>query len=315
MRWIAGASLIAVAIGMGWAATARIPAATVTIDQNSLKFLPPETDGLAVVDVAGLRGSALVQSALKDHPPAQDGPQSLQQFITETGVDPVKDIDTITLAKVGQKDGFIVVQGRIDKFKVQQALMNSGKQSDAYLGQTIFYDKDGAVAILDNVVLLGQADAVKKALDQMQIPGSAPLRSDLMAAIQTIDAGNQVWAVGDFSIADLPAAGVRGPAPAMEMLKSLQSGTYQMRVDSGIHARGTANFADADSAKNLRDLARGAIAIAKMQVAKQQPDMLQVLDGVQVSTAGNTLVVQVEESGDVLNKMKHGLNQLNGLVR
>lgn len=314
MRWIAGASLIAVAIGMGWAATAMIPAATVTIDQTSLKFLPPDTQGLAVVDVAGLRGAPLVQTALQLQP-TLEGPQGLQQFITETGVDPLKDVDTVTVAKVGQKDAFVVIQGRIDKFKVQQALTNSGKQSEGYLGQTIFYDKNGAVALLDSVVLLGQVDAVKKALDQMQIPGSAPLRSDLMAQIQTIEAGNQVWAVGNFSIADLPAAGIRGPAPAMEMLKSLQGGTYQMRVDTGIHARATGNFSDADSAKNLRDLARGALALIKMQVAKQQPDMLNVLDGIQVSTTGNTLVVQVDESGDLLNKMRHGLNGLNGIIR
>jgi hypothetical protein len=128
-----------------------------------------------------------------------------------------------------------------------------------------------------------------------------------MAAIQTIAAGNQVWAVGDFSINDLPAAGVRGPAPVVEMLKSLQSGTYQMHVDSGVHARATGNFADADSAKNVGDFARGAIAVAKLQVAKQQPDLLHALDGIQVSTTGTTLTVQVDESGDLLKKL-HSLN-------
>lgn len=310
MKWIAGVSLIAIA--MGWVATATIPAATVTIDQNSLRFLPADTQALAVIDVAALRSAPLVQDNMKDNLPL---PPDLQQVITGSGVDPRKDIDTITFAKVGQKDSFFVIQGRIDKLKVQQYLAQQGKQPEGYLGQTLYDDPGGAVVLLDNTVLLGQVDAVKKAIDQIQIPGSPALRSDLMAAIQTIDAGNQVWAVGNISMGDLPAAGVRGPAPVLDMLKSLQGGTYQMHIDSGVHARATANFGDADSARNLRDLANGALAIAKLQVAKQQPDMMHALDGIQVSTAGTTLVVQVDEPGNLLKKLQGGLNELKGQIR
>ena len=149
----------------------------------------------------------------------------------------------------------------------------------------------------------GQLEAVKKGLDQMSLPGSAPLRADLTAAIQTIEVGNQVWAVGDFSIADMPAA-VREPAPIVEILKSLQGGTYQMRIDSDIHARATGTFSDENSARNIGDLARGALAVAKLQVAKQQPDMVHVLDGIQVSNSGTILTVRVDESGDLLKKLQ-----------
>ena len=298
MKWVVGLSMIA--ITMGWLATATIPAAPVSIDQTSLKFLPPETVGLAVIDVAGLRTAPLVQDALNKIVAAP----KLQQFVDETGVNPQTDIDKVTVAKLGGSDAIVVVQGRIDKLKIDQLLREKGKQADAYLGQTIYYDKDGAVALLDNVVVAGQVDAVKKALDQVQIPGSAPLRSDLMTAIQTIDAGNQVWAVGDFSISDLGTAGIRGPAPVLEMLRSLQSGTYQMRVDNDVHARATCTFADQNSAKNVADLAKGALAVAKLQIAKQQPDLLQVLDGIQVSSSGTTMTVTISESGDLLKKLQ-----------
>ena len=97
---------------------------------------------------------------------------------------------------------------------------------------------------------------------------------------------------------------VKAKALSSEMLKSLKSGTYQMRVDTGIHARAIGNFADAESAKNIGDLARGAIAVAKMQVAKQQADMVQLLDGIQVSNSGPSLTVRVEEAGELLMKLK-----------
>jgi hypothetical protein len=297
MKWIVGLSMIAIA--MGWVATATVPAAPVSIDPTSLKFLPQETTGVAVIDVAGLRGAPLVQTQLEKITVAP----KLQQFIDETGINPKTDIDKVTFAKLGARDGFVVVQGRIDKSKVGQFLMDKGKQADAYLGQTVYYDNDGAFALLDNVIVAGQVDAVKKALDQIQLPGSSSLRSDLTAAIQTIDAGNQIWAVGNFSISDLGDAGLRGPAPVVEMLKSLQGGTFQMRIDTDIHARATGSFADADSAKNISDLASGALAIAKLQVAKQQPDLLHALDGIQVSSSGTTITVTIAESGDLLKKL------------
>src|SRR5438094_920170 len=129
-------------------------------------------------------------------------------------------------------------------------------------------------------------------LDQMSLPGSRPLRTDLTEALRTIEAGSQVWAVGDFSIPDLPD--LRGPAPALELLKSLRSGTYQMRVDQDLHARATGNFADAEAAKNLGDMGRGLIAVAKLQVASQ-PDMLHLLDGIQVRDSGASVVVNIDE--------------------
>src|SRR6516165_1429285 len=104
MKWIVGVAMIA----MGWAATATMPAATVTIDPTSPKFLPPETQGLAVIDVRGLVGTPLVQDAVKNRPLIQNGPPDLQEFITQTGIDPMKDINTVTVVKLGMKDAFFV---------------------------------------------------------------------------------------------------------------------------------------------------------------------------------------------------------------
>ena len=300
MKWVLGVSVLAIA--MGWAATMTIPAATVSIDETSLKFLPPDTQGVAFIDVAALRNAPLVQDVLKDKKLSR--PRGLDEFVLATGVDPERDIDKVTIGKLGVQDGLVIVQGRIDKFKIEQFLKDKGKEPQVYLGQNIYSDGDGAFVLLDNVVLLGQMTAVKRAVEQRQVPGSLPLRSELMAAIRTIEAGNQIWGVGDVSINDLGAVGVRGPAPAVEMLKSLKSGTYQMRVDTGIHARAIGNFADAESAKNIGDMARGVIAVAKLQVSKQRPDALPLLDGIQVSYSGTALTVNVEESGDLLKKLK-----------
>jgi hypothetical protein len=303
MKWVLGLGASIFAIAMGLTATTTIPAATVSIDDAIFKFLPTETQGIVFIDVAALRNASLVRDALKDQ--KLTSPRGWDDFVQATGMVPERDIDKVTIGKLDAQDGLVIIQGRIDKFKIEQYVKDRGKQSQTYLGQSIYRDDgDGAFVLLDNVVLVGKVNAVKKAIDQMQLPGSAPLRRDLIAAMQTIEAGNQVWGVGDFSVNDLGTLGVRGPAPAVEMLKSLKSGTYQMRVDTGLHARAIGNFADAESAKNIVDLARGALAVAKLQVAKDQPDIVQLLDGIQVSNSGPTLTVRIEEAGDLLMKLK-----------
>src|SRR5207237_6891581 len=103
---------------------------------------------------------------------------------------------------------------------------------------------------------------------------------------------------------DLPSGGFRQLGPAAEVLKSLRRGTYQMRVDRDLHARATGNFADADSAKNLADMARGLIALAKVQVARQQPDLVHLLDGIEVSSSGSSVIAEIEEPGDLLMKLR-----------
>jgi len=308
MKWMGG--LVVVAVVMGWVATATIPAAPVSIDSASLKFLPPETEGIAFVDVAALRSTALIQDVLTTT--TLDFQKGMANFVYATGVNPQEDVDRVTVGKLGAHEILMVVQGRIDKFKAEQYFRDKAQDQETYLGQTIYRDGDGGFVFFDGLVLMGgQIDAVKKGLDQMSLPGSAPLRSDLTAAIQTIEAGNQIWAVGDFSISDFPPA-LREHTPIVDMLKSLQRGTYQMRIDNDIHARATGTFSDENSARNIGDLARGALAVAKMQVAQKQPDLVHLLDGIQVSNSGPTLTVRVDESGDLLKTLqKTGLNRGN----
>jgi hypothetical protein len=300
MKWIVGVSIMALA--MGWVVTLTIPAATITPDEATLKLLPPDTEAVAFIDVAALRTSPLVQEALASQEVNIN--RDLRDLIAATDFDPRRDLNKVTVAKVGTQQMLIIADAQYDKFKIEQFIKDKSRDrmtSEAHLGRTVYVDRDKAFSLIDNLVIAGDISSVKKAIEQMSLPGSMPLRADLMEQIKTIEAGNQVWAVGDFSIQDLPG-GLRGPAPALEMLKSLRSGTYQMRVDQDLHARGVANFADAEAAKNLSDMARGFIAIAKLQVAKEQ-DLLHMLDGLQVSSSGTSVTVNIEQSGELLKKL------------
>jgi hypothetical protein len=300
MRWILSISIIAIALGL--AATAAIPAMQAPADEPSLKFLPPDTGGLAVIDVAALRSVPLLQPALKNK--TQLNPE-VQDFLTATGIDPATDVDKVTVARLGEKDGLIIIQGRFDKFKVEQYLAGKGQTTETYLGQTLYRDRDGATVFLNNVLVIGQVDAVKKVIDQAQLPGSQPLRSDLLAAVRSIGAGSQIWAAGDFSLNPFSGSNIPGPASqALDLFKSLQTGTLEVRIDSDFHARLTGNFADANSARSIEDLGRGMLGLVRLQMAQKQPDLAQLLDGIQINSNGSTLTLRVDAPSDLLKKLQ-----------
>jgi len=309
MKWIVGVSVIATALG--WAATMTIPAATITPDESTLKYFPPETEGIAFADIAALRNAALVQDVLNKGEFRSLSP-AISEFVEQTGFDIRRDLDRVTIGKISAQERLVVATARYDHFKTEQFLREKGKEPEVYLGQSVYRDDARAVTFLDNVVLFGTANAVKTAINRMTYPGSMQIGNDLLEAIRTIESGNQVWAVGSFSQEDLPTGGVRESGPVAEILKSLQHGTYQMRVDRDVHARATGNFADADSAKNLADMARGLIALAKLQVAKQQPDLVHLLDGIQVTSNGSSVVAQIDEPGDLLMKLRNSPPKLGG---
>ena len=307
MKWMFCASILA--LTLGWVGTATIPAATVTPDESILKYFPPETKGVAFIDVASLRSAPLVQSALNQGK-FQSLPPGVNDFMESTGFDVRRDLDRVTIGTISARERLVVAEAHYDRFKAEQYVKDRGTGTEIYLGRTVYRNGDGAVTFLDNLILFGTETAVKQALDRMTYPGGVQISTDLLDAIHTIDAGNQIWAVGN-SLEIAAPAGL-AQTPAAQILQSLRRGTYEMRIDQDIHARALADFTDTNTATSLADMARGFIAVAKLQVAKQQPDLLHVLDGIQVSSSGSTVTAQIEEPGDLIN---HGLNGFNGLRR
>jgi hypothetical protein len=199
MKWIVGVSIIAMALG--WAGTMTIPAATITPDEATLKYFPPETQGIAFVDVAALRNAPLVQDALNKGQ-FQSLPPGLNEFVEATGFDIRRDLDCVTVGKISAHERLGVAYARYDQFKAEQFLRDKGKEAETYLGRAVYRDGDTAVAFLDGIILFGSENAVKNGLDRITYPGSVQIGSDLLEAIRTIEAGNQVWAVGNLSQED-----------------------------------------------------------------------------------------------------------------
>src|ERR1043165_7138106 len=101
MKWILG--FIAVAVLVGVVATITVPAQTVTLDEGTLKLLPPETLGIAFIDVAGLRNAPLFNDVILQKLP--QFPHELSEFAQATGFEVQRDIDSVTAGRIGAHDG------------------------------------------------------------------------------------------------------------------------------------------------------------------------------------------------------------------
>lgn len=301
MKWIIGISVIAVMAG--FAATMTIPAQTITPDEATLKLFPRETDGLAFVDAAGLRSAPLFQEMITEQLQPKI-PLPLQEFSKATDFAIDRDLEHLTIGRIGPRQMLVIAQARYDRFRAEQFFNDKQVPAETYLGRVLYRpDREGAISFIDNLIIGGHADAVKKAIDRLAAPAESVLQNtELLGAIKTIEAGNQVWAAGDFD-GDLLAIQREAPAQLAELVKSLKSGTYQMRIDQDVHARASGTFTDTEKARTTSDLFRGLVAAAKLQESRHE-DMIRLLDGVRIRNSGASMTVNFDASGELVKKLQ-----------
>jgi hypothetical protein len=306
MKWIL--PICAVAVVFGIVATMTIPAQTITPDQGTLKLFPLETTALVAIDVAGLRTSQL----FVDFQGAKRYPANVQAFIDATGFQPDRDIDQITAAKIGMNEGVAIIRARYDPFQVQQFLQGHNVLNETYLGRVLYtFDvqrlgraEATAVSFIDGVIVAGQNSAVKQVLDRMAAPAQSVLdNSALMDQVRSIEAGNQVWTVGQFDLESVPLP-ARVPSAAVQFIRNFTGGAFQVRVDSGVHVKALPSFTTDDAARQTADVLRGLVAVAKFQSA-QNPDLLHLLDGIAIDySSGSVMTVRFDAEGDLLKKVR-----------
>ena len=173
MKWIVGVSVVAAAVFA--AATITIPAQTIVPDQAVLKLFPAETQGVAFVDLASLRNSPLGEEVIAQGSPLAPRVPKLQDFLEATGFNFPQDVDRVTVGRLDSRRMIFVIKARYDQFKVERYLADHVTRLDTYMGRSIYEDRDldFGVTFVDNLVIAGYTEAVKKAVEQASLPASS----------------------------------------------------------------------------------------------------------------------------------------------
>lgn len=248
-----------------------------------LKFAPEASQMVLVFDVADARDSPLLKKGMSK---LLDASAEAKQKLTELGLDPMKDLDTIMFAgggakdlgDGGPKDLVIIVEGRLPKDKLT-TLPNATKSS--YGGIDIYSHDDTDAAFIGDRLFFAKRGKMKAAIDIAQNKGKGKGKNvatskkakALRDAIAATDTKADLWAT------------VLVPAKNQTDMKKEQ-GMVAKTVSLGV------NFtADLGLALKVGTDADASAAKAVAMVQSQLPQVTQGAGAVGLSKAAKTLTV------------------------
>ncbi len=304
-RYFVAISGAILAIGLGTGLVASYMGLPVSVFSSAagpeeLQYVPADAAVVAYANVRDVMTSQLRQR-FKDLEPSEN---DKNQFEEKTGLNLEQDVDSI-VAAVMPKDGMannpagaflILARARYDAARLEALAVGHGAQVTDYQGKRLIthHDNDNANDTADDdmafgfveadLVAFGSVNSVKASIDARRENRNVVSNNDMMKLVNEIDNAN-AWAVGRF---DAIAAKAGLPAEIQNAIPEISWFSAAGHVNGGLSGSFKAEAKDEATAKNLRDVMTGFVAMAKMQ-AGNKPGMQQLADSLVISGEGNTV--------------------------
>lgn len=258
--------------------------------------------------------------ALKDSPTAmalkqQVLPDNLKQFeaaLKNIGIDPDKDVDTLTFAsfRAGKQGvrGVGVAAGSFDKKTVLKK-MKLQKFVPKKYGQADLYPMDGGFTMSfldDSTLLFGDATAIRVALDTSngQVLGldTNGTMADMMSSVDSAP----VWSILDQQGTQNMMRSALGDAAKVAdyetVKKRLLGSRYTMNFLSGVNFDLTVLTSDAMTASTMSSLVKAGILYKKMSAT---PAEKVAVDNTTVDSDGSNLMLHFKASDQQFQSLMH----------
>jgi hypothetical protein len=265
---------------------------------GDLTFVPADATAVAFADVRAIMASDFRQKLRQVLPTGEE----LAKFRDELGVDIERDIDTVTAAYLGgqstPESGVVIVRGRFNTAQIETLATQHGAVAEDYKGMRLLSMATGdapatathhavaTVAFLNaGTLALGEASAVKKAIDANASGDDVRKNAEMMNLINDVTSTGNAWVVGRFD-AMTSQAGM--PAEIMSHLPPVNLFAASVHVNGGLNGMVRAEARDDKAAEQLRDVVRGALAAGKL-ITGQNPKMDAMLNSLQITGTGKTV--------------------------
>lgn len=344
-RYFVVVSLLVLVVGLGTGLVAYyvgFPAGAFSRrgGPDELQFVPADATVIAYADVHHIMTSELRQRLHQGLPMTQDGKQELEN---QTGINIETDIDHVVACLHPDPastntpgTGLVLAKGRFDEVKIEALMRDHGAQVQDYHSKRLItaefngdhpHGQNGlAVAFLEpGLVALGGTQIVRDAIDLHEKSAPPPVGSptpgvpppqgsaspgapatsntELMDLVRSLDGGN-AWAVGRF---DALRSRANLPQDFANRLPPITWFSVSGHIDGGIRGVIRAETRDDESAKNLRDVVQGFLALGKLQ-AGSRPDFQAVMQSLQLGGVGKT----VELSFDIPAALFNAIGNMKG---
>jgi hypothetical protein len=288
------AGVLVLGLGTGLVASYMgLPALSIITGDGpaELAYVPPSARLVGFADVREVMNSELRQKFREIHP--QTSPNgSIEE---QTGINFETDIDHVVTAMTGAAGSpLILARGRFDAVRLQGVIVDNGGRVEEYRGRRILVlPGDGQAMALTfaegDLAVFGPTAAVHAALDAKDSKTNLTDNAELMALIRDVEDGN-AWAVGRF---DALTSDGRLPANVLQQLPPVNLFAVSGHINGGLRATVRAEARDAAAAKDLMEVLRGFVALARLQAGAKNDVLMTLLNSVELVGDGKTVALSV----------------------
>ena len=282
---------------------------------DELQYVPADAAVVAYANVREIMDSEFRQRFRQFEPDTSER----DEFQQKTGVNIDHDINSVVVAlsasgdTVASHKGMLVLaRGRFDQARIEALATEHGGTVEDYptsegVKRLITHVENGqpdmAIGFLESdLIAIGGYDAIKKAIEAKAGRNVVSVNGDIMSHISQLDASN-AWAVGRF---DAIANDAHVPSDIKSYLPAIQWFSAATHVNGGVQGVFKVEARDEESAKNIRDVLNGLLALAKMQ-AGSKPELKTMADSLQLSGDGKDVALSFvlpSELFDALAQLK-----------
>jgi hypothetical protein len=291
---------------------AASPTAGSAKGEDMLSLFPKDTRGLIVIDVHRIMQTGPVTKAIQEG----QNKQKYDEFVTETGIDPQKDVYFFAAGMMGdfnQKnpDGAAVINLKYDKAKILELVQKKRGEltTTEYNGVTVYQAPPGednkpvAGVFLDQSnILVGADAAVKKVIDVYQKKADNIWKNEQMPTLlKGMNTSAMVW--GGMSI---PPDALKQAASSNPMLGSFSDIrsvvlSFDFR-DNNMLVEIKAMSPDPNKNKQMADALNGFKALGAGAAAKE-PLVGELLNKIDISSAADNVKISASIPNDLLQSL------------
>ena len=269
-------------------------------DPALMSLLMRDPKLVAGIDVERAKNTPLGQKLLAD---VHGTDNNFQQFLSDTGFDPRRDIREVLIASTGTQDpnsGLILVKGIFNPTKIAAFAQSQGVTATSYKGVDLWRAPvskvgTGAMAFLDGTIaILGPEENVKAAIDRRQA-GNGGLNSTLAAKVASWSTINDAWVVSNVGIAGFGPFPNQGKSVQGFSVDSVRAASAGVRFGKVVEVTAEATMNTAQDASAMADGIRFVAGFVKtngdMHGGKAPEQIVNMLETLQVSNFGTALKV------------------------
>jgi hypothetical protein len=271
-------------------------------------YVPSDARALAFANVRAVMDSEVRRKLMELH----QGADNSDRFQERTGINIEQDIDSIVAAvvsDVAEMHGppLVLARGRFDQVRLEGFARDEGGVVEDYKGtRLITHDNFGIAFVEPGLVALGDPAAVRRAIDT-KVAGSGNVtdNEELMRLVHSIDDGT-VWGVTRF---DSLTGGIPIPDELKSKLPAISWLSVKGLVNSGIEGQISAEARDDVAAQDLRQVIQGFVALGRLQVGSNHPEISDFISSLQITGQGKTVSLGFSLPSamiDVLNALRAG---------